>query len=187
MPTPVHVLSFAGSLRRASTNRGLLRAAAEVLPEDMTLEVFDLSPIPLYNADVEEAGVPESVTLFKQRLAAADAILIATPEYNYSIPGVLKNAIDWASRPPQGCPLVGKPLAIMGAGGTFGTVRSQLALRQVAVFINMLPLNKPEVMVQRNWEKFDPDGNLTDDATKEQVRGLLEALAWWTRSLRDRR
>jgi chromate reductase len=185
MPTPVHVLGFAGSLRRASTNRGLLRAAGEVLPEDMTLEVFDLSPIPLYNADVETAGMPESVTLFKQRLAAADAVLIATPEYNYSIPGVLKNAIDWASRPPQDCPLVGKPLAIMGAGGSFGTVRSQLALRQVAFFINMLTLNKPEVMVQRNWEKFDTEGDLTDEATREQVRGLLGALARWTRSLRD--
>jgi chromate reductase, NAD(P)H dehydrogenase (quinone) len=186
MPTPVHVLGFAGSLRRASTNRGLLRAAAEVLPEGMTLEVFDLSPIPLYNADVEEAGEPEPVTHFKQRLAAADAVLIATPEYTYSIPGVLKNAIDWASRPPRECPLIGKPLAIMGAGGTFGTVRSQLALRQVAAFVNMLALNKPEVMVQRNWEKFDSKGDLTDEATKEQVRGLLTALATWTRSLRDR-
>jgi chromate reductase, NAD(P)H dehydrogenase (quinone) len=184
MPTPVHVLGFAGSLRQASTNRGLLRAALEVLPEDMTLELFDLTPIPLYNADVEAAGTPEPVMLFKQRLAEADAILIATPEYNYSIPGVLKNAIDWASRPPQDCPLIGKPLALMGAGGSFGTVRSQLALRQVAVFTNMLPLNKPEVMVQRNWEKFDREGNLTDDAVKEQVRGLLVALFWWTRNLR---
>ena len=186
MSTPIHVLGFAGSLRRASTNRGLLRAAAEVLPEGMTLEVFDLASIPLYNADVEETGVPEPVVLFKRRIAAAGAILIATPEHNYSIPGVLKNAIDWASRPPRECPLRGKPLAIMGAGGTFGTVRSQLALRQVAVFINMLALNKPEVMVQRNWEKFDAEGNLTDEAAKEQVRGLLAALASWTRSLRDR-
>jgi chromate reductase, NAD(P)H dehydrogenase (quinone) len=186
MPTPINVLGFAGSLRRASTNRGLLRAAAEVLPAGMTLEVFDLAPIPLYNADIEAAGVPDSVKLFKQLLASADAILIATPEYNYSIPGVLKNAIDWASRPPQDCPLVGKPLAIMGAGGTYGTVRSQLALRHVAVYTNMLPLNKPEVMVQRNWEKFDEEGNLIHEATKEQVRDLLAALASWTRRLRDR-
>jgi chromate reductase, NAD(P)H dehydrogenase (quinone) len=182
--TPViHVLAVAGSLRRASTNRGLLRAALDVLPADMSMEVFDLAPFPVYNEDVRLAGVPDCVLDFKSRIAAADALLVATPEYNYSLPGVLKNALDWASRPAADSPLNGKPLAIMGAGGVGGSVRAQLALRQVAVYTNMLPFNKPEVIVQRNWEKFDAEGNLTDEAVRDQVRALLEALGVWTRLL----
>lgn len=181
---PVHVLGFAGSLRKSSANRGLLRAAAELLPKDVTLEIFDLTPIPLYNWDVEAAGTPEPVKLFRERIAAADALLIATPEYNYSFPGVLKNAIDWASRPPRDTPLAGKPIAMMGAGGGAGTARAQMALRQVAVFTNMLPLNKPEVMVQQAFEKFDSDGNLTDETVRPRIQALLEALAAWTRRLR---
>ncbi len=183
MLNTVHVLGIAGSLRKNSHNRGLLRAAQEVLPEGMTLEVYDLSDLPLFNQDVLDKGVPESVRRFKERIAAADALLIATPEYNFSLPGVLKNAIDWASRPVAESPLDGKPLAIMGAGGISGTIRAQLHLRQVAVFTNMLPLNKPEVVVQRSWEKFDERGNLLDGATREKVRELLEALRAWTRRL----
>jgi len=185
MAAPVRVLGFSGSLRKGSYNSALLRAASEVLPEGMSLQIFDLSPIPLYNADVEAAGVPEIVGNFKARIAAADALLIATPEYNYSIPGVLKNAIDWASRPPNASPLNGKPLAIMGASnGPGGTIRAQMHLRHVCVFTNMLPLNKPEVRIIRAAEKFDAEGLLTDEATRKELRALLEALAAWTRRLR---
>jgi chromate reductase len=155
-----------------------------MLPEDMTLETFDLSSIPLFDEDVLFAGAPEPVKNFKARIAAADALLIATPEYNYSIPGVLKNAIDWASRPLEDSPLNGKPIALMGAGGKYGTVRSQLHMRQVAVYTNMLPLNRPEVYAIRSWEKFDAEGNLTDEETRQAVRALLEALGAWTRRLR---
>ncbi len=185
MVSSVHVLGISGSLRKFSYNAGLLRAASELLPEGMTLEVFDLAPIPLFNQDLTDSGnIPEPVQQFKARIAAADALLIATPEYNYSMPGVLKNAIDWASRPLQGSPLDGKPLAMMGAGGGMGTSRAQHHLRQIAVFTNMLPLNKPEVTVQRAFEKFDAQGHLTDEPTRQQVRALLEALVAWTRRLR---
>lgn len=184
-PSPVHVLGFSGSLRRASWNSGLLRAAAEVLPDGLTLEIHDLAAIPLFNQDAVDGNlIPAPVQEFKARIAAADALLIATPEYNYSLPGVLKNAIDWASRPPNASPLDGKPLALLGAGGVFGTVRAQLHLRQIAVFTNMLPLNKPQLHVMRAWEKFDADGNLKDEAVRQEIRALLEALAAWTRRLR---
>jgi chromate reductase, NAD(P)H dehydrogenase (quinone) len=185
--TAVHVLGISGSLREKSYNTGLLRAAAELLPEGMTLETFGLAPIPLFRQELADAGgdaIPAPVRELKARIAAADALLIATPEYNYSIPGVLKNAIDWASRPVAECPLSDMPMAMMGAGGVAGTVRAQLHLRQVAVYINLLPLNKPEVIIQRAWEKFDADGNLTDERSRQQVQALLAALAAWTRRLR---
>jgi len=180
----LQVLGIAGSLRRGSYNRALLRAAAELLPDGMTLEVFDLSPIPLYNADVEAEGFPAAVRSFRERIAAADALLIATPEYNYSIPGVLKNAIDWASRPPEP-PLAKKPVAMMGASdGGFGTVRSQLNLRQVFVGTNMIPMQKPEVLVSRADQKIDSSGRLTDEKTRSAIRDFLAALAAWTRKQR---
>jgi chromate reductase len=179
MKTPINVLGFAGSLRKGSYNRGLLRAAQEVVPENMRLEIFDLALIPLYNNDIE-ANPPQAVLDFKARLAAADALLIACPEYNYSISGVLKNAIDWASRPPKESPLNGKPVAIIGAGGGLGTARAQYHLRQVAVFTNMFPLNKPEFMVPRAWEKFDASGNLSDEGLKERLAKVLVALVEWT-------
>lgn len=182
MTTPVHVLGISGSLRKDSYNTALLRAATELLPDGMTLEIHDLSAIPLYHGDVEAAGVPAPVAAFKERIAAADALLIATPEYNYSLPGVLKNALDWASRPVPS-PLSDKPLAIMGAGGRFGTVRAQLHLRQIAVYLNLLPLNKPELMVPLAWEKFDAAGRLNDDPTRAALRDLLAALERWTRRL----
>ena len=180
----IHVLGISGSLRKGSYNTGLLHAASEVLPEGMTLETFDLSSIPLYNDDVRLLGYPEPVKEFRDRIAAADALLIATPEYNYSIPGVLKNAIDWASRPPDP-PLDGKPVAIMGAStGNFGTVRAQMHLRQVCVYCNMFPLNKPEVLVMRARDKFDADGRLVDETGRGLVRDILLALANWVRRLR---
>lgn len=184
MVTAVHVLGFSGSLRQGSYNAGLLRAAAQMLPEGMTLETFDLAPIPMYNGDVEAQGLPGPVAAFKARIAAADALLIATPEYNYSIPGVLKNAIDWASRPPDASPLSGKPLAMMGAGGIMGTSRAQYHLRQVAVATNMLALAQPEVFVMQPKDKFDAGGNLADPGSRERIRTLLVALGDWTRRLR---
>ncbi len=177
----VRVLGFAGSLRRDSYNRAALRAAQELLPPGMTLEIFDLAPIPLFNEDVERDGVPMAVKEFKERIAAADALLIATPEYNYSIPGVLKNAIDWASRPPGQSPLIGKPLAIMGASsGYFGSARAQYHLRQVCVILNMHPVNSPEVFISGAASKFDETGKLTDGMFRDGISKLLKALQEWT-------
>jgi len=183
----LHVLAMAGSLRRASTNRGLVRAAAELAPAGTAIEIFDLAPLPPFNEDVRVAGPPEAVPQLKQAIARADALLIATPEYNYSVPGVMKNAIDWASRPPNDTPLPGKPVAIMGASnGGFGTVRSQLHLRQVLQAVGLLCMPRPELMVSMSATKFDADGNLTDDATREGVRKVVEALVAWTRRLAAR-
>jgi chromate reductase len=177
------VLGFAGSLRAASFNRGLLRAAVELAPAGMEIETFDIAGIPPFNQD-HEAQPPEAVKEFKARIRAADAILIATPEYNYSIPGVLKNAIDSASRPYGDNPFDGKPVAVMGASiGALGTARAQYHLRQSFVFLNMLPLNRPEVMVATAEGKFDAAGRLTDEPTRQRVRELLEALAAWTKRL----
>jgi chromate reductase len=178
----IHVLGFSGSLRQGSYNSALLRAAAEMLPPDMTLEIFDLQPIPLYDGDVEKAGVPEAVQHFRQRIAAADALLIACPEYNYSVTGVLKNAIDWASRPPDS-PLNGKPLAMMGAGGGFGTVRAQNHLRQIVLHNDMMALNAPQLTVSRAFEHFDEEGRLTSERYRQQLADLLRALDTWTKRL----
>jgi chromate reductase, NAD(P)H dehydrogenase (quinone) len=181
MPHPVHVLGFSGSLRKGSYNTGLLRAALEMLPEGMTLEIFDLAPIPLFNQDLSDAGAfPPSVADFKARIRAADALLIATPEYNFSMPGVLKNAIDWVSRPIAESPFDNKPAAVMGAGGAMGTSRAQYHLRQTAVFLNLRMVNRPEVTVPYAREKFDASGRLTDETTRGFIRKLLEALYDWT-------
>ncbi|HET7225975.1 MAG TPA: NAD(P)H-dependent oxidoreductase [Candidatus Eisenbacteria bacterium] len=180
----LHVLAMAGSLRRASFNRGLVRAARDLAMPGIDLEIFDLAPLPLFNEDVRAAGPPDSVRLLKAAVARADALLIATPEYNYSVPGVLKNAIDWASRPPNDTPLPGKPAAIVGASnGGFGTVRSQLHLRQVLQGVGVLCMSRPELMVSQADTKFDADGNLTDDAVRQSLRKVLEGLAAWTRRL----
>ena len=184
VPGPVHILGISGSLRRGSYNTALLRVAGEHLPDGASLEVYDIAPLPMYNADLEGESLPGPARMFREGIAAADAVLIATPEYNYSMPGVLKNALDWASRPPRQHAFNGKPGAIMGAGGMFGTVRAQMHLRQVAVELNLLLLNKPEVMVQRPWEKFDEAGRLTDERTCQQVYDLVAALIAWTRRLR---
>jgi chromate reductase len=187
MTTPIRVLGIPGSLRKGSFNRGLLRAAGEMLPEGMTLDVYELHAVPLYNGDVEAAGLPEPVQELQRRIEAADALLFATPEYNYSMAGVLKNAIDWASRPSPARPAQpfnGKPVAMMGAGaGMMGTGRAQYHLRQTCVFLTMLPLNKPEVFVAAAATKFDASGRLTDETARTVIRQLLEALAAWTRRL----
>ncbi len=176
----IRLLGFAGSLRKASCNTGLLRAAQEVMPANMEMEIYSLANIPLYNGDLE-AAPPAAVADFKKKIAAADALLISVTEYNYSIAGVLKNAIDWASRPVKDSPLNGKPFAMMGAGGAMGTARAQYHLRQLAVYTNMFTFNKPEVFVPNSIEKFDKDGNLKDDSVKERIKLLLETLADWTK------
>lgn len=180
---PLRVLGISGSLRAESYNRALLRAAVDLAPADMTVETADISSIPLYNEDVRVKGFPPPVETLRRQVAEADAILIATPEYNYSMPGVLKNTIDWVSRPPDQ-PFAGKPLAIMGATvGNGGTIRAQYHLRQTVVFLDLRPLNKPEVFISRAAEKFDASGKLSDETTREIVRKLLAALAAWTRQL----
>ena len=178
------VLGVSGSLRKGSFNSATLRAAQALAPNRMTIEIAEIGDIPLYNEDVRTAGLPASVERFRSQIAAADALLFVTPEYNYSISGVLKNAIDWASRPPDQ-PFDGKPVAIMGAsGGLFGTARAQYHLRQMLIFLNAHPVNRPEVMIGQAQTKFDESGTLTDEPTKEFIRKLLASLAAWTRRLR---
>ena len=180
----VKILGFAGSLRKDSYNRSLLRAALELVPEGTEIEIFDLEGIPLFNQDLENQP-SEKLTEFKARIRSADAILIATPEYNYSIPGVLKNAIDCASRPYGDNAFEHKPVAIMGASiGFAGTARAQYHLRQCFVFLTCFALNQPEVMVPFAQDKVDPEGKLTDLKTREKIRELLTSLVDWTRRLK---
>jgi chromate reductase len=180
----VRVIAIAGSLRRGSFNRLALRAAETLGPADMSFDTFDIAGIPIFNED-DEATPPEIVADFKRRIRAADAVLIATPEYNYSIPGGLKNAIDWASRPYGDSAWKGKPVAIFGAStGMFGSARAQYHLRQCFVFLDMYPVNQPEVMIAKAAQRFDAQGQLTDETTKKLLRQLLEALAALTRTLR---
>ena len=181
----INVLGISGSLRKNSFNTGLIRAAQKLKPENMEIKLADISSIPLYNQDVEAAGLPEPVKKFRDEIAAADALLFAVPEYNFSVSGVLKNAIDWSSRPPKGSPLNGKVFAIMGAGGRMGTTRAQYHFRQIAVFTNMHTFNKPEVAVTDAREKFDADGNLTDERTADQIKRLLESLSEWVKRFKD--
>ena len=183
MSQPIQILGIAGSLRRASYNRAALRAAMQLVPQDTALDIFELDGISGFNQD-EEQNPPPKVIELKRRIREADAILIVTPEYNYSIPGVLKNAIDWASRPYGDSAWNGKPVALMGASiGAIGTARAQYHLRQVFVFLNMFPINQPEVMISNAGERFDAGGNLTDETTKKLIRQLLQSLADWTRRL----
>ena len=182
----LRVLGIPGSLRAGSFNRALLRAAVELAPAGMEITIFDgLGAVPLYDADVEAKGDPAPVAALKTAIREAGALLIATPEYNYSVPGVLKNAIDWASRPPGKSVLNGKPAAILGAspGGT-GTARAQLALRQSFVFTDTPTVLRPEVLVPRAHEKIDAQGRLTDEPTRQSIRKLLEALVQWEARLR---
>ncbi len=179
----IKVIAFAGSLRKGSFNKALVNAAKELAPDGMEIEIFDIKGIPVYNQD-EESDAPRRVAEFKDAIRKANAVLIATPEYNYSIPGALKNAIDWASRPYSGNPLSGKPVALMSASGSIlGGARAQYPLRQVFVFLNMHPVNKPEVIVPMAQEKIDSNGKVTDQHTREKIRELLEALLAWTAQL----
>lgn len=176
MSNEIKILGFSGSLRKKSFNSAALRAARELMPPGAILEIADLSMIPFFNEDLEAEGVPQAVLDFNKKVADADALLIATPEYNYSIPPVLKNALDWASRGADK-PLDGKPTAIMSASpGMFGGARAQYHLRQVCVVLNLQPLNKPEVFIMSADKKFDADGNLTDEYTRNAITRLLQAL-----------
>lgn len=182
-PAKLNVVGIAGSLREASLHRALLRAAVGLAPTGMSIEIADLTPIPLYNADVQAKGFPAPVQDLGGKLAAADAALIVSPEYNYSIPGVLKNAIDWISRLPNQ-PFADKPVAITGGSpGAMGGSRMQYHLRQVFLFVDARVLTKPEVMIPQLGTKFDDAGKLTDEATRGFVTGQLEALAAWTHRL----
>ena len=183
MSKPVRILGIAGSLRHDSYNRATLRAALELAPEGAAIETFELDGIPGFNQD-EEQNPPAKVVELKQRVREADAILFVTPEYNYSVPGVLKNAIDWASRPYGDSAWNGKPAAIMGASvGAIGTARAQYHLRQMMVFLNMFPVNQPEVMIANASDRFDAQGKLTDEAAKGFIRQLLQNLVDWTRRI----
>jgi len=170
------ILGISGSLRKGSYNSMALRAAQKLAPAGTTIDIADISTIPLYNDDVRTAGEPEAVTALKAQVRAADAVLIATPEYNFSIPGVLKNTLDWLSRPPEP-PVDGKVVAIMGASpGPVGTARVQYDLRKVLVFMNAFTVNKPEVFISFAQNKFNAQGELTDEATAKFVGDLLVAM-----------
>lgn len=182
---PLVVCGIAGSLRKASYNRALLRAAQELAPAAMEIRIFErIGELPHYDEDVEKEGDPEPVEALKRAIAEADALLIATPEYNQGVPGLLKNAIDWASRPERRSVLAKKPTAIFGASiASTGTARAQSQLRQDLVLSDVPVLVQPEVLVYRAQEKFDEQLRLTDEKTREYVRRLLAGLADWTRRL----
>ena len=173
----MQILGIAGSLRGGSYNRGLLRAAQELLPEGVELVEHGLGTLPFYDGDVEAAGDPEAVVALKDAIRGADALLIATPEYNRGIPGVLKNAIDWASRPPLGSPLTGKPVAVMGAStGRGGTARAQEQLRSALEFSRADVLEQPEVLVPEAYLRFDERGALVDEGTRAELAEVLDTL-----------
>lgn len=172
----MNVLGISGSLRQGSYNSMALRAAQKLAPAGIGITIADIAGIPLYNDDVRVAGEPASVAELKAKVRAADAVLIVTPEYNFSIPGVLKNTLDWLSRPPEP-PFAGKPVAIMGASpGPVGTARVQYDLRKVMVFLDAFTVNKPEVFISFAQNKFDAQGNLTDEPTAKFIADLLLAL-----------
>jgi chromate reductase, NAD(P)H dehydrogenase (quinone) len=176
------VLAICGSLRAKSTNKGLVRYAQANAPAGMEIQVADLSAVPFYNADLAEK--PAAVQTLLQQIGAADALLLACPEYNYSIAPALKNALDWASREPNNALLDGKAVALMGAGGGMGTSRAQYHLRQVCVYLNLHPLNKPEVFANAFANQFDCDGNLVDEKIQGNVKNQLVALKAWAEQLK---
>lgn len=176
----IKVLAFAGSLRKGSFNKALLRASKDLSPKLMKIEIFDLEGIPLFNADVEAQGDPDRVVEFKEAIRNADGLLIATPEYNHGVPAVTKNAIDWGSRPPKHAPLNGKPVGILGASpGLTGSARGQSQLRQAFEFTNSYCMPQPEILVYRAHEKFDDEGNLTDESTRKYLGQYLDAFYDW--------
>ena len=173
------IVGFAGSLRKKSYNRALLNSLNELAPEKMDIEIFDISDIPLYNGDLEDSGIPESVTIFKNKLKEADGVIIATPEYNHAVSGVLKNALDWASRPPFN-PFSKKPVGIMGATvGMSGTISSQENLRHIGVLLNMYMMNNPSILISQANKIFDENMNLMDEVIKENLKKYLSAFEKW--------
>jgi chromate reductase, NAD(P)H dehydrogenase (quinone) len=184
MEQKIKVLAFAGSLRKGSYNKALIRTAVEEAPPTVTIEVYDLEGIPPFNQEFE-SNPPAKIAEFKQKIREADALLIATPEYNYSVSGVLKNALDCASRPKDDSPLEGKPVAIMSAStGRFGGARAQYQLRQTFVFLNMPSINKPEVMLSDAVHNVDENGRVTNLQTRQLIKQELEALCTLTVKLR---
>jgi chromate reductase len=183
MSSHVRILGIAGSLRRGSYNQAALRAAKSLVPENSEIDIFQLDEIPMFNQD-DETSPPSSVVELKKRIRCADALLIVTPEYNYSIPGILKNAIDWASRPHGNSAWFGKPAAIMGASlSAIGTARAQYHLRHIFVALNLFPLNQPEVIIADAAHRFDANGNLIHEPTKQLIQELLKNLVDWTRRI----
>jgi chromate reductase, NAD(P)H dehydrogenase (quinone) len=181
----LRLVGFAGSLRRDSYNLALLSAVREVAPEDVEIDILDISRIPLYNADEEAGGDPAAVAEFKDAIRQSEGVVIATPEYNHGVPGVMKNLIDWASRPPRSNPLDGKPIAIMGASpGMTGTARAQSQLRQAFVFTNSYCMPQPEILVARCADKFDAEGRLVDEATRKFLTPYMAAVSAWMRRFR---
>lgn len=184
MVDKLKILGISGSLRDGSYNTAALHAAGELLPENAQLEIFDISGFPPFDQD-EDTEPPQKVKELKAAVRRADAILFSSPEYNYSVPGHLKNAIDWASRPYGDNAWEGKPALIMGASiGIIGTARMQYHLRQIMVFLDMHPINRPEVMISNAAEKFDENGKLTDESTRKHIAKAVEALVQWTLRLK---
>lgn len=176
----ISILAFAGSLRKDSYNKALLRAAKELASKEMEIEFFDLEGIPFFNADVEAGGDPEYVTEFKEAIREADGILVSTPEYNYGVSSVIKAAIEWASRPPKDAPLEFKPVGIMGASTSLtGTARAQGQLRQSFSYTNSYCMSYPEILVYQADKKFDDEGNLTDEETLGFLETYMEAYYEW--------
>lgn len=184
--TDFKVTGIAGSLRKASYNRALMRAAVEAAKPRLDIQVFDLMDVPLYNQDVEDAGMPDSVAALKRAVEEADAVLFASPEYNQSIPGVLKNAVDWLSRPPKPQSLDNKPVAIMGATpGMWGTRAAQYHLRQALVGVNAVTMPQPLMLVRAAGSVFDEDQNLVDEKTAEFLKKFLAAFGDWIERVRQ--
>ncbi len=178
----MNILALAGSLRKASFNKSLLRAAQDLSGDEMDIEIIDLADIPLFNADLESDKDPDAVANFKDAIRNADGVLIASPEYNHGMTGVTKNAIDWASRPPKDAPLAGKPVGILGASpGVTGTARSQDQLRQCLKSINAHCMSLPEFLLFRAREKFDEKGTLTDETSAKHLQKYLNAFAGWVK------
>ena len=182
-PSKISILGISGSGRKKSYNTALLEAAKQLLRQDATLEVVDVSKLPLYNQDLEH-DLPEAVKVFKKKIRSASAVLIATPEHNYSVTAVLKNAIEWGNRPPRDTSWSGKPAAVISAStGLRGGVRAQLHLRQIMIDLNMYPINRPLLLVANAKDKFSEDLQLTDEETIQTLRDVLSSLVEWTRRL----
>lgn len=178
----LRVVGFAGSLRQGSLNRALLRAARELAPQDMEIDIVDLREVPLYDGDVEAAGDPEAVARLKAAIRGADGVLMATPEYNHGVPAVMKNAVDWCSRPPQSAVLSRKPVALIGASpGITGSARGQSQLRQAFEFTNSYCMPQPEFLLFKAHEKIDGEGRLTDEPSRGFLEKFLIAFADWIR------
>jgi chromate reductase len=182
----LRVVALPGSLRRASFNRALLVAATQVAPPELRIQIESLEDIPLFNEDLEAAGVPDAVLALRAAIDQADGLLIACPEYNHGVPGVLKNAVDWLSRPPRRSVLAGKPTALVGASmGMTGSARGQSQLRQSFVFTDTPVMPQPEILVAKAHEKFDANLELTDEPTRRYLAKVLASFTVWIRRFRS--